>query len=90
MDETVLFFLSPAGDKRLRILQLVKKAEQDREGMYLNKLADELGLSHVGARKHLQLLLEEDYVQYKNPDGKPKYLELTADGHRILKETEDT
>lgn len=86
MDETVLFYLSEGGDTRLQILKLVKEAEKAQEGIYLNKLADELGMTHVAARKHLQLLLEEDYLRYKNPGGKPKYLELMTDGNRVLNE----
>lgn len=89
MDETVLFFLSDGGDTRLKILELVEEAEENKEGMYLNKLSDELEISHVAARKHLQILLEEEYLKYKNPDGKPKYLELTEDGYRVLRESEE-
>lgn len=89
MDEAVLFYLSPAGEKRLTILRLVNEAEDEQEGMYLNKIADELDISHVAARKHLELLLEGDYLRYKNPDGKPKYLEMTTDGYRVLSETEE-
>lgn len=87
MDETVLFYLSDGGDTRLEILELVEEAEKNQEGMYLNKLSDKLEMSHVAARKHLQLLIDEKYLQYKNPEGKPKYLELTTDGYRILSET---
>lgn len=86
MDETVLFYLSEGGEMRLKILKLVRDAEEEREGMYLNKLADELNVSHVAARNHLQLLLDEGYVRHKNPDGKPKFLELTDDGERALDE----
>lgn len=89
MDETVLFYLSEGGEMRLNILKLVKEAEEQQEGMYLNKLADELDVSHVAARKHVQLLLEENYLAYKNPDGKPKFLELTTDGYRVLSEGEE-
>lgn len=87
MDETVLFYLSDGGDTRLEILELVEEAEKNQEGMYLNKLSDKLEMSHVAARKHLQLLIEEEYLEHRNPEGKPKYLELTTDGYRILSET---
>ncbi len=86
MDETVLFYLLEAGDKRLKMLRLVTEAEEEQEGMYLTKLAENLDISHVAARKHLQLLLDEGYLQYKNPDGKPKFLELTEEGHDILED----
>ncbi|MDY6770683.1 MAG: winged helix-turn-helix domain-containing protein [Candidatus Nanohaloarchaea archaeon] len=86
MDETVLFYLSDGGDVRLKILELVRDAEENDEGMYLTKLADELDMSHVGARNHLQLLLDEGYVRYKNPDGKPKFLEITDEGERVLED----
>lgn len=88
MDETVLFYLSEAGDKRLKMLQLVAEAEEEKEGMYLTKMAEEIGISHVAARKHLQLLLDENYLQYKNPDGKPKFLELTEKGRGVLEDTD--
>ncbi|MDY6778707.1 MAG: winged helix-turn-helix domain-containing protein [Candidatus Nanohaloarchaea archaeon] len=86
MDETVLFYLSEAGDKRLKMLQLVSEAEEEQEGMYLTKMAEEIGISHVAARKHLQLLLEEGYLRYKNPDGKPKFLEMTDKGRSVLED----
>lgn len=86
MDETVLFFLSEGGDVRCTIVRLVKEANDAQEGIYLNVLAEELGMSHVAARKHVQLLLEEGYLAYKNPDGNPKYLELTEKGEDIYAE----
>lgn len=86
MDETVLFYLADGGDIRLEILRLIQEAEQNNDGMYLNRLADELDMSHVGVRNHLQLLIEEGYVSYKNPDGKPKFLEITDEGKRVLEE----
>lgn len=87
MDETVLFYLSKGGDVRLEILELVAEAEED-EGMYLNKLAEELDMSHVAARKHLKLLLEEGYLKYKNPGGKPKFLKLTEEGKEVYQDME--
>ncbi|MFB6193336.1 MAG: winged helix-turn-helix domain-containing protein [Candidatus Nanohaloarchaea archaeon] len=86
MDEAVLFYLSQGGDVRLKILRLIQEANEEGEGMYLNKLAEELDMSHVGARNHLELLLDNGYVEYRNPDGKPKYLKLTDEGERVLEE----
>lgn len=89
MDEIVLFYLSEGGSVRLEILQLTREANAEEEGIYLNKLADELDMSHVGVRKHLELLLNNGYVEYRNPGGKPKYLKLTEEGERILEEAKD-
>jgi predicted ArsR family transcriptional regulator len=86
MDETVLFYLSEGGDVRLKILQLIREANEREDGMYLNKLAEELDMSHVGVRNHLELLLEDGYVEYRNPGGKPKYLKLTEEGESVLEE----
>ncbi|MFB6242203.1 MAG: helix-turn-helix domain-containing protein [Candidatus Nanosalina sp.] len=84
MDESVLFYFSKGSDTRREIVRVVE--EKEDEGIYLNKLAEELDLSHVAVRKHLELLLENSYLEYINPEGKPKYLELTEKGERVLED----
>jgi predicted transcriptional regulator len=49
-------------------------------------LAERLGLSHVAVKKHLDLMIEEKFVKEINPEGKPKFLELTEKGIKVLKE----
>jgi predicted ArsR family transcriptional regulator len=84
MDESVLFYFSKGADTRRDIIQIVK--EKQDEGIYLTEIADKLDMSHVAARKHIELLREEDYLEHINPEGKPKYLRLTKNGERILDE----
>lgn len=82
MDGSVLFYFSKGADTRREIIQIVEKKQDD--GIYLSEIAEELEMSHVAARKHIELLREEDYLEHINPEGKPKYLKLTENGKRIL------
>lgn len=82
MDESVLFYFSKGADTRRDIIQIVK--EKQDEGIYLTEIADKLDMSHVAARKHIELLREEDYLKQINPEGKPKYLRLTDSGEKVL------
>jgi predicted ArsR family transcriptional regulator len=84
MDESVLFYFSKGADTRRDIIQIVE--DKQNEGIYLSEIADKLDMSHVAVRKHLDLLLENDYLEYLNPEGKPKYLQLTGEGERALRD----
>lgn len=85
MEESVLFYFSKGAETRREIIRIVDRNQED--GIYLSEIADELDMSHVAARKHVELLREEDYLEHINPEGKPKYLRLTDDGEEIQKKT---
>jgi predicted ArsR family transcriptional regulator len=87
MDESVLFYFSKGADTRREIIQIVKEKQDD--GIYLSEIADKLDMSHVAARKHIELLREEDYLEHINPEGKPKYIRLTENGEKIMKDFEN-
>ncbi len=86
MDKTVLFYWSKGAETRVRILLAASRCNQKKEPCYLNQLAEKTGISHVGAKKHVDLLVEEGYLKELNPDGKPIYLELTEKGKGTLTE----
>jgi DNA-binding transcriptional ArsR family regulator len=84
--KTILFYWSKGSETRRKIIRLIAACERKREACYLNLLAERLGVSHVAVRKHLDLLVEEKYVEILNPEGKPNFLALTAKGVEMLKE----
>ena len=83
LDETILFVWGKGASTRRKILHHIRKCE--REGCFLNRLADELGISHVATRKHVLLLMQEGYIAQVNPDGKPIFLILTERGKRAAR-----
>jgi predicted ArsR family transcriptional regulator len=70
----------------VKILKKIGQCSAKGEGCYLNTIAASLKLSHVGIKKHLDLLTEEGYVRLINPGGKPVFLELTHKGREVLSE----
>ncbi len=84
--KTILFYWSKGADTRVRILRAVQRCNAGGKGCYLNTIAASLGLSHVGIKKHLDILIEEGYVKIINPGGKPLFLELSHKGQDVLGE----
>lgn len=88
ISRSVLFYWSKGADTRRRILSVTGELNQNNEPCFINVLAERLSLSHVAIKKHVELLVEEDYLSQLNPDGKPIYLELTEAGRAVLAELE--
>ena len=86
MDKTVLFYWSKGAKTRVQILHIASKCQQKKDPCFLNQIADALHISHVGAKKHVDLLAEEGYLREINPNGKPVFLELTEKGKQIVHE----
>lgn len=86
MDKTILFYWSKGASTRVRILNAVFQCRQKKEPCFLNQIADVLELSHVAVKKHVDLLIREEYLAEVNPDGKPIFLELTEKGKKIVSE----
>lgn len=84
--KTILFYWSKGADTRVNLIRTIADFERRNEGCYLNLVSDKLKLSHVAVKKHLDLLIDEDYVKVLNPGGKPNYLALTDKGIDVLKE----
>jgi len=84
--KTILFYWSKGAETRVRILKRIHECSVKGEACYLNTLAVSLKLSHVGIKKHLDLLIDENYVRVLNPGGKPGFLELTRKGLEVLNE----
>lgn len=84
--KSVLFYWGKGADVRRRIMLLIFAHEKKNSPSYLNLLAQEINQSHVTTRRHIELLLEEQYLEEQNPGGKPTYLTLTKKGHEIVAE----
>lgn len=84
--KTILFYWSKGADVRRKIIKIIKKCKENNEPCFLNMIASKVGLTHVGVKNHLDLLIDEGYVEIMNPDGKPHYLRLTKKGESIYKE----
>ncbi|MCI0562184.1 MAG: hypothetical protein MN733_27175 [Nitrososphaera sp.] len=84
--KTILFYWSKGADTRRKLLRLIAECERHGEACYLNMLAEKIKLSHVAIKKHVDLMIDEDYVKILNPGGKPVYLALTEKGIEMLKE----
>jgi len=83
---TILFYWSKGADTRVAMIKTIARCERKGEPCYLNMIAEEMKLSHVALKKHLDLLVEQGYVEILNPGGKPVYLSLTPKGIEVLKE----
>lgn len=84
MDEIILFYWSKGAGMRTKILIEVFKCSKKKQPCFLNKLAEAFNVSHVAMKKHVDLLVEENYLKEMNPDGKPVYLELSEKGKNFL------
>jgi predicted ArsR family transcriptional regulator len=84
--KTILFYWSKGAETRVRILKSIHECSVKGDACYLNTIAVSLKLSHVGIKKHLDLLVDEGYVRVLNPGGKPVFLELTHKGLDVLNE----
>lgn len=84
--KTILFYWGKGAQTRIKILKLVYSCEKNNHPCFLNFIASNLGLSHVGLKKQVDLLTEEGYLKMLNPDGKPVFLSLTKKGQEIIKE----
>lgn len=84
--ESILFYWSKGAETRRKIIWYMHRCEKRDDPCFINKIADELDLSHVAIKKHIDLLVEEDYIKQMNPSGKPIYLKLTEDGKAVVEE----
>ena len=71
---------------RRKIIKIIGKCGELNKACFLNSIAKELKISHVGAKKHLDFLSEENYIEGINPQGKPVYLKLTKKGEELYRE----
>jgi len=86
MSKSILFYWGKGAEVRVKLLNIISKCNKKNEPCYMNLLAEKLGLSHVAVKKHIDLMLEEGFVEVINPEGKPVYLKLTQDGEEVLSE----
>lgn len=84
--KSILFYWSKGADIRRKIILLINKLNKENNACFLNIIADKLKISHVGIKKHVDLLIEEKYVEQINPKGKPIFLRLSKKGIDLVKE----
>ncbi len=68
---------------------LINNLNKNKSPCFLNIIAQNLEISHVAIKKHIDLLLEENYINQINPRGKPIFLGLTKKGKEVIKELND-
>ncbi len=81
---SILFFWGKGSGTRRKIIRIMEKWEKRGKPCFLNSIAKEIGISHVAAKKHIDLLVEEGYIRQINPGGRPVFLELTEKGRKAL------
>lgn len=86
ISKSILFYWSKGAELRRKIISLVKSCEEKEKPCFLNSLAKELKITHVAVKKHLDVLLDEGYVEAINSGGKPVYLKLSMKGNGLYKE----
>lgn len=86
ISKSILFYWSKGADTRRRILLFIHKHNKKNKPCFLNQIAKELEVTHVAAKKHTDLLLEEGYISQINPKGKPIYLKITNKGIETILE----
>jgi len=89
ISRSVLFYWSKGAHTRRRILSVTRELNDEHKPCFLNALSEQLELSHVAVKKHVELLIDEKYIKPINPNGKPVYLELTDAGREVLIEIVD-
>ena len=83
--EKMIFLYSKGGDSRRKILQELYHQMKEKYNNSASTLAEELGISKVAVKRHVDRLEELGYIQKLNPRGKPVYLELTDIGVETAK-----
>ena len=86
--KSVLFYWSKGADIRRKMVLLMNRLNNENKPCFLNIIADKLKISHVGMKKHIDLLIEEGYIEQVNPKGKPIFLKLSEEGIKLVKEFE--
>lgn len=84
--KSILFYWSKGADIRRKIIILINKLNKENKACFLNIIANKLKTSHVGIKKHIDLLIEERYIEQINPKGKPIFLKLSKKGIELVKE----
>ncbi len=87
--KSILFYWSKGAAIRRRIILLIRKLNTENKACFLNTLADKLRISHVGVKKHIDILIEEGYVKQINPKGKPIFLKLSRKGSDLANEVSE-
>jgi predicted transcriptional regulator len=86
ISKSILFYWSKGSDIRRKILIMINQHCGENKPCFLNLIAKKLKMSHVGVKKHLDLMVEERYIKLINPKGKPVYLQLSEKGKGVIKE----
>jgi DNA topoisomerase IA len=87
---SVLFLWSKGAFIRRKILLEVHNAEKNRSPIFVTRLQQilinkmEKKPSRSTIRKHVNVLLEFNYIRIINKEGKPKYLALTDLGEKVI------
>lgn len=86
ISKSILFYWSKGANTRRKVMTIIHQLNQKKKPCFLNIIANKLKISHVGIKKHIDLLIEEKYIEPINPNGKPVYLKLTKTGKGIIDE----
>ena len=86
ISRSILFYWSKGSGTRRSILSIIDELSKANKPCFLNIIAKKMKTSHVGIKKHVDLLIEEKYIEPINPDGKPVYLKLTKTGNEVINE----
>ncbi|MBS1266303.1 MAG: hypothetical protein MAG795_00270 [Candidatus Woesearchaeota archaeon] len=86
ISKSILFYWSKGADTRRSVLFIIDELSKLNKPCFLNIIAKKLKITHVGIKKHVDLLIEEKYIEPINPDGKPIYLKLSKSGQDMVKE----
>jgi DNA-binding transcriptional ArsR family regulator len=81
---SILFYWSKGADIRRNILKVVNDLNKKKQACFLNIISKKIKLTHVATKKHIDLLLEERYLEKINPDGKPVFLKLSKKGKNMI------
>jgi predicted transcriptional regulator len=65
--KAILFYWSRGADVRRNIIRLIYQSNRKNKACFLNIIAKELGLSHVAVKRHIDLMMDENYIKPLNP-----------------------
>lgn len=84
--KSILFEWSRGAETRKKIVKLIHSCNCSNIPCFINYISKQLEISHVATKKHIDLLIEEKFVDPVNPDGKPIYLKLSKMGIDLIKD----
>ena len=85
MIDQIIFLHSKGSETKRKIIKILYQQDKEARIHCLTTLADNLSISKVAIKKHVDYLNYMGYIYKINPNGKPVFLKLTSKGVDVIK-----